>query len=76
MRSDIDIAQKAEKRPIAEVAADVGLDIQDLISFGPYIAKVPHTVAAKFSDRPTGKLVLVTAIAHVARVTLQRGIWP
>ncbi len=62
MRSDIDIAQAAEKRPIAEVAATIGLDAQDLISYGPYIAKVPHTVAVKYSDRPTGKLVLVTAM--------------
>ncbi|MHB8952898.1 MAG: formate--tetrahydrofolate ligase [Pirellulaceae bacterium] len=62
MRSDIDIAQTAEKRPIAEVAAALGLDIQDLISYGPFIAKVPHSVALKFSDRPPGKLVLVTAM--------------
>ncbi len=40
----------------------MGLDIQDLISFGPYVAKVPQAVAAKFADRPTGRLVLVTAM--------------
>ena len=55
LRSDIEIAQTAEKRPIAEVAAVIGLDIQDLISYGPYIAKVPHTVAVKYADRPAGQ---------------------
>ncbi len=62
MRSDLDIARAAEKRPIADVAAAIGLEPQDLVSYGPYIAKVPCTVAVKYADRPAGKLVLVTAM--------------
>lgn len=62
MRSDIDIAQAAAKSPIVEVAATAGLDARDLVSYGPYIAKVPHTTVAKYSGRPAGKVVLVTAM--------------
>ncbi|MGM0486061.1 MAG: formate--tetrahydrofolate ligase [Planctomycetota bacterium] len=62
MRSDIDIARVAEKRSILEVAEKAGLDADDLVSHGPYIAKVPHSVAAKYADAPTGQLVLVTAM--------------
>ncbi len=62
MRSDIEIAQTCEKRPIADVAAAVGLDSSDLISYGPHIAKVTPDAASRFADRPAGKLVLVTAM--------------
>lgn len=62
MRSDIEIARSARKRAIAEVAAAVGLDSQDLIAYGPHIAKVPPAAAARLADRPAGKLVLVTAM--------------
>lgn len=62
MRSDIDIAQAVEKRPIVEVAREAGLDAEDLVAQGPYIAKVPHSVAARYAERSTGQLVLVTAM--------------
>ena len=62
MRSDIEIAQTCEKRPIADVAAAVGLDSSDLISYGPHIAKVTPDAASRFADRAAGKLVLVTAM--------------
>jgi formate--tetrahydrofolate ligase len=67
LRSDIDIARSARKRPIAEVAAEIGLDAQDLIAYGPYIAKVPHTLTRRFADHPDGKLVLVTAMTPTAQ---------
>ncbi len=44
------------------MAGSLGLDLNDLTLFGPHIAKVPPTVADRFADRPTGKLVLVTAM--------------
>jgi formate--tetrahydrofolate ligase len=62
MRSDLEIARQATLRPIAEVAARVDIDADDLIPYGRYIAKVPTTLAARLSDRPDGRLVLVTAM--------------
>jgi formate--tetrahydrofolate ligase len=59
--SDIEIAQRAELRPIREVASAIGLPADDLILFGKYIAKVPLQQMQQLADRPDGKLILVTA---------------
>ena len=60
MKSDIEIAQEVEMRPISEIAAKVGLCEDQLEHYGKYKAKVDiHSLA----DVPKkGKLVLVTAI--------------
>ncbi|MEM7115004.1 MAG: formate--tetrahydrofolate ligase [Chloroflexota bacterium] len=60
--SDLDIAQAAEVRPIAEIAAKVGLDAEDLILYGTNKAKVHLDVLKKLEDRPQGKYIDVTAI--------------
>jgi formate--tetrahydrofolate ligase len=62
MRSDLEIAREAVLRPITEVAARLGLDPDDLIPYGRHIAKVPATLLGRLSDRPTGHLILVTAV--------------
>ncbi len=63
MRSDLEIAREATLRPITEVAADLGLDPDDLLPYGRYIAKVPApALAHRLGDRPDGRLVLVTAM--------------
>ena len=59
MLSDIQIAQAAKMRPITEIAAELGLQGQDVIPYGHYKAKLNHLLAK--SDRPEGKLILVTA---------------
>src|ERR1043166_6094511 len=57
--SDIEIAQKAKPRPIGEVAAEIGLGLDDLDLYGKYKAKIPIEIA----QRPIkGRLVLVTAV--------------
>ena len=61
MLSDIEIAQAAQMKPITEVAARLGLDEEDLIPYGRYKAKINHKLI--HSDRPDGKLILVTAIS-------------
>ena len=61
MISDIEIAQRAELKPIREIAAAIGLPVGDLIPFGKYIAKVPLQHMQQLADRPDGKLILVTA---------------
>ena len=60
MLSDIEIAQAAEMKPITEIAGKLGLQGEDIIPYGHYKAKLNHKLAK--SDKPEGKLILVTAI--------------
>jgi formate--tetrahydrofolate ligase len=57
--SDIEIAQRTKMRPIEDVAAELGLERDELDFYGKYKAKIPLDVA----QRPTrGRLVLVTGV--------------
>jgi formate--tetrahydrofolate ligase len=58
--SDIAIAQAAKLRPIAEVAAEVGLGPDEILPYGRYKAKISAEAIAK--RKPKGRLVLVTGI--------------
>jgi len=60
--SDIDIAQAADVRPIAEIAHRMGLRDEELIPYGHQKAKVHLDVIKRLKDRPDGKYVVVTAI--------------
>ncbi len=60
--SDLDIAQAATVRPVAEIAERLGIDREDLIPFGPDKAKVHLDVLPKIEPRPVGKYIDVTAI--------------
>ncbi len=62
MKSDIEIAQETSMQPIIEVARSVGLSEDDINLYGKYKAKVSLDVWHKLKDKPSGKLVLVTAI--------------
>ena len=62
VKSDIEIAQEAKLQNITEVAAKVGILEDELELYGKYKAKLSDDVIKKFSDKPDGKLVLVTAI--------------
>jgi Formyltetrahydrofolate synthetase len=56
--SDIEIAQRVKMRPIEDVAAELGLERDELDLYGKYKAKIPLDVA----QRPIrGRLVVVTA---------------
>ncbi len=58
--SDIAIAQAAKPRPIADVAAEIGLGPDEILPYGRFKAKIsPEAVAAR---TPRGRLVLVTGI--------------
>ena len=61
MLSDIVIAQAAKMLPIAKVAEKLGVTDEDLIPYGRYKAKINHKLI--HSDRPDGKLILMTAIS-------------
>ena len=62
MLSDIEIARAAEKRPIAEIGAALGLAPQELIPYGHDKAKITRAALAARERRPEGRLILVTAI--------------
>jgi formate--tetrahydrofolate ligase len=59
--SDIAIAQAAKLRPIADVAAELGLSDDDIELYGKYKAKIGLHVLAR--RPPKGRLVLVTGIS-------------
>ena len=61
MLSDIEIAQAAKMQPITEIAANLGLQGEDVIPYGHYKAKLNHKLAK--ADKPEGKLILATAIS-------------
>lgn len=62
MKSDIAIAQAARLRPIADVAAALGVEPAELELYGPYKAKITPACRTRLADRPEGRLILVTAI--------------
>lgn len=62
MLSDIEIAEAAELRPIREIARDLDLNEDDIEQYGKYKAKIPLEVYDRLSDRPDGRLILVTSI--------------
>lgn len=62
MKSDIQIAQDADLRPITEIADKIGLERDELELYGDYKAKVKLDAYEKREDKPDGKYIDVTAI--------------
>lgn len=64
MPTDIEIAQKAQMLRIGELAkSKLGIGDEHLEPYGHYKAKISLDHLDSLSDRPDGKLVLVTAIS-------------
>lgn len=62
MKTDIEIAQQALLKPIHEIAASLNLTEEDWEPYGRTKAKLSDHLLSKLSDRPNGKVVLVTSI--------------
>ncbi len=63
-RTDIEIAQAANMRPIIDLARErLGIPAQALEPYGHFKAKIDLKWLDTLADRPDGKLVLVTAIS-------------
>lgn len=62
MKTDIEIAQECKMRDIRDVAAEIGLEEDDIELYGNYKAKVKLEVIEKFKERPQAKYIDVTAI--------------
>ena len=60
--SDLEIARAARVEPIVEIAGKLGIPGEAISPFGHDKAKVSLEFLESLSDRPDGKLILVTAI--------------
>ena len=60
MKSDIQIAQEADMKPIREIASSIGLNDEQIEFYGKYKAKIDVN---RISKEKKGKLVLVTAMS-------------
>lgn len=63
IKTDIQIAQEAEIKPIREIAESMEIDEKYLELYGNYKAKVDYNILSKKKDVKDGKLILVTAIS-------------
>lgn len=62
MKTDIQIAQEAKMLHIKDVAAQLGIEEDDLELYGKYKAKLSNGLMDRVKDNKDGKLILVTAI--------------
>ena len=60
--TDIEIARNAQKMPIQDIGAKLGLTAQNLIPFGHDKAKISADHIASLQGKKDGHLILVTAI--------------
>lgn len=62
MLTDIEIAQKADIRPIVETAKKLEINDDELEFYGKYKAKLNDMLFERLKNKKDGKLILVTAI--------------
>ncbi|MBA2644342.1 MAG: formate--tetrahydrofolate ligase [Solirubrobacterales bacterium] len=62
MKSSLEIAQDAELRPIEALAAELGLEPEEVEPYGRYKAKIGLSALERLCDRPDGKLVCVAGM--------------
>lgn len=62
MKSDIQIAQESQLKPIVEIANDIGIGEDFLELYGKNKAKIDYNLFKDLENRENGKLILVTAI--------------
>ena len=60
-KTDIEIAQECEMRPITEIAKTANVDEKYVEQYGKYKAKIDPSLINE-TNRKNGKLILVTAI--------------
>ncbi len=63
MKTDIQIAQEAQMKPIMDIASQLGIPEDEVELYGKYKAKISLKTWDRLKDKPNGKLVLVTAIS-------------
>eukprot|EP00095_Tigriopus_kingsejongensis_P000052 snap_masked-scaffold2_size2283618-processed-gene-12.8 protein:Tk00052 transcript:snap_masked-scaffold2_size2283618-processed-gene-12.8-mRNA-1 annotation:"formate--tetrahydrofolate ligase" len=63
VKSDIEIAREASMKRVGEIAEGLQIPDEALQPYGHYKAKVSLDYISGLTDRPDGKLILVTAIS-------------
>jgi formate--tetrahydrofolate ligase len=63
VKSDIEIAREAKQKPIAEIAAKIGVPAEALVPYGWTKAKVSAEYVKQIEGNMDGKVILVTAIS-------------
>ncbi|MEP2783800.1 MAG: formate--tetrahydrofolate ligase [Pseudoruegeria sp.] len=61
-KTDIEIAREANKKPIQDIGAKLGIPSAELVPYGHDKAKVSEAFIKSLEGRENGKLILVTAI--------------
>lgn len=62
MKSDVEIAQAAQKKAILKVAEELNIPESEVELYGKYKAKISLDLWKDLKDKPNGQLILVTAI--------------
>lgn len=62
MKSDIQIAQESQLKPIRDIASNIGIGEEFLELYGAHKAKIDYNLLKDLETRENGKLILVTAI--------------
>ena len=61
-KTSLEIARTATRRPIEEIAAQMGIPSHLLELYGPHVAKIDPVAIELLADRPRARYILVTAI--------------
>jgi formyltetrahydrofolate synthetase len=62
MRNSLEIAQQAKLRAIEELAADIGLEPEEVEPYGRYKAKIALSALDRLRDAPDAKIVCVSGM--------------
>jgi formate--tetrahydrofolate ligase len=60
--TDLDIARRADLKPLPDVAADMGLAEHFLEPYGEHVAKIKLDAITELAERPAARYVVVSAI--------------
>ena len=60
--TDIEIANSIKMKPIAEIAASVGISQDELELYGKFKAKISNEAISRIESGPDGKLIIVTTV--------------
>jgi formate--tetrahydrofolate ligase len=60
--SDLEIARRAQLKPVDDIASEMGLGLHLLEPYGEQVMKIKLDAIEELADRPTAKYVVVSAI--------------
>ena len=72
MKSDIEIAQSVELKPITEVVEKVGIGFDDLELYGKYKAKLSFDKINAVKDNKPGKLIWLQLLTQHQQVRVNQ----